>query len=190
MRKPPLPPIAVILLLIGSPSWSDERPRLVPARDVDIVYNLSRPGRQTVTERVRWLSKEHLERIDGPGKSTTIIDQKAKEVTLLNHDRSTYSEMEGASSWPMGSLESGDLTRRGESVVAGLRCAEWSWTDGVETRAACITPDGVLLRLVIDGKTLVEARSVSYTPQDEEMFQIPLGYAPAVMAPEARKLIR
>jgi hypothetical protein len=193
MRKPPLPPpLGLVLLLVASPSWSGEEPGLAPTRDVDVLYEENRPGRQTVSERVRWLSADHLERIDGPGKSTTIIDLKAKEVTLLNHDSSTYSysHLKGASSWPTGPLDSADLTRRGESVVAGLRCAEWSWTDGVELRAACITPDGVLLRLVVDGKTVVEARSVSYDVQDEEIFQIPPDYTPAVMAPEARKLIR
>jgi hypothetical protein len=82
------------------------------------------------------------------------------------------------------------MRRRGESVVAGLRCTDWSWTDDVEARIACLTADGVLMRLTVDGKTSIEARSVSCRPQDAEIFQIPLGYAPAVMAPEMRRLVR
>jgi hypothetical protein len=46
-----------------------------------------------------------------------------------------------------------------------------------------LTPDGVLLRLVIDGQTVMQARSVSYGPQRSELFQVPTDYAPA-LAPE------
>ena len=141
-------------------------------------------------ERVRWRASDQLERIDDPGKSTMIVDQKANEVTLLNYASGTYSEMAGASLWPMRAPAPASPSRQGESVVAGLHCAQWSWTDDAELRAACLTPDGVLLRFIIDGKTFAEARSVSYGAQDPELFRIPPGYAPAIMAPEARKLIR
>jgi hypothetical protein len=67
--------------------------------------------------------------------------------------------------------------------VAGLHCTNWSWTEDVETRTACMTADGVLLRLVVDGYTVIEARTVSYGPQKVELFRIPPDYAPA-LAPE------
>src|ERR1700730_16109689 len=75
------------------------------------------------------------------------------------------------------------LKRGNESVVAGLHCVSWSWIEDVETRTVCMTEDGVLLRFLIDGKTVSEARSVSYRNQPAELFQVPLGYAP-VVAPE------
>lgn len=40
--------------------------------------------------------------------------------------------------------------------------------------------DGVLLRLVVDGDTVMQARSVSYAPQPAELFQVPQGYEPAL----------
>jgi hypothetical protein len=120
-----------------------------------------------------------------------LIDEKAKQVILLNDASRTYNQMDGGSPWPMATpQEPIAFKRRGESVVAGLRCTDWSWTDDWEARVACITVDGALLRLAVDGKTTVEARSVSYSVQDTEIFLIPPGYAPAVMAPEARRLIR
>ena len=84
---------------------------------------------------------------------------------------------------PMAPIKGTTLKRGGESVVGGLQCADWSATDGSETRTWCLTPDGVLLRLVIDGKTIIQARSVHYSPQSPELFEIPRNYEPAI-APE------
>ena len=53
----------------------------------------------------------------------------------------------------------------------------------VETRTVCITADGVLLRFLVDGKTISEARSVTYRPQPPDIFQVPPNYAP-LLAPE------
>jgi hypothetical protein len=54
----------------------------------------------------------------------------------------------------------------------------------VEKYTVCVTPDGVVLRLVIDdSKTVMEARSVHYAAQPAELFRVPPSYAPA-LAPE------
>lgn len=172
------------VLLVRSPSVAMEPgPQMTPTRDVDITYTLVRPHQPPITERVRWSASEHLERIDGPNRSTSIFDRVAKEITLLNSANRTYRKLEGAPRLPIDP-EPGALFRRGaDAHVAGLRCTEWSWTQETETRIACATPDGVLLRLVVDGKTAVEARSVSYSPQRAELFQVPPDYTPA-LAPE------
>jgi hypothetical protein len=70
LRAPALT-IALVLPTVGAQSWADEKPQFIPTRDVDIVYAVTRGGQSTVMERVRWLASDHLERIDGPGKSTT-----------------------------------------------------------------------------------------------------------------------
>jgi hypothetical protein len=75
------------------------------------------------------------------------------------------------------------LKRSGDSKIAGLNCIDWSWLDDTELRTACLTPDGVLLRLVIDGQTVAEARTVLFAPQPSELFEVPPGYEPA-NAPE------
>jgi hypothetical protein len=41
---------------------------------------------------------------------------------------------------------------------------------------ACITGDGVLLRAVAGGRTLVSAASVDYAPQDPALFVAPDGF--------------
>ena len=46
--------------------------------------------------------------------------------------------------------------------------------------SACLTSDGVLLRLVIDGVVVAEASSVLYAPQPADLFVVPPGYEPAL----------
>ncbi len=75
------------------------------------------------------------------------------------------------------------LKRGSEATVAGQHCIDWSWTEDAETHTVCVTPDGVLLRLIVDGKTIKEARSVSYGRQGPELFQVPPGDTPA-LAPD------
>jgi len=83
----------------------------------------------------------------------------------------------------MSPPEGATLKRVGEFTIGGVMCTDWSWINDIELHTACLTPDGVLLRLLIDGKIVAEARSVLYTPQPPELFEVPRGYTPA-LAPE------
>lgn len=179
-----LPPSAVLaLLLVGSAPRADEWPQLFPMRDVDITYDVTRPQEPKIRERVRWLASEGLERIDGSDKSSTIFDRDAHEITLITPANRTYRKLEGEQGRPPVPEPGTSFKRGNEAVIAGLRCVDWSWTDGVETHTVCATADGVLLRHVVDGQTVRQARSVSYGPQPAELFQVPPDYTPA-LAPE------
>jgi hypothetical protein len=168
--------------LAGCLAHADEQPLLLPSRDVEITYDIAQPPRPKVRERVRWLASEHLERVDGADRSTTIFDRKRDEITLLVPANKTYRKLEGAARAPLP--EPGTVFQRGgEAVVAKQPCTEWSWSEDAEERTICVTVDGVLLRLTVDGRTVVEARAVHYGPQPSELFQVPPGYAPA-LAPE------
>jgi hypothetical protein len=178
------PSIAVLgCSLIGCPSWAQERPHVLPTRDVDITYDVTRPQEPKIRERRRWLAGERLERVDGHDKSSTIFDVDKGELTLLNPTARTFLKLEGAPRRPADPEKGAVLKRGDEAVVAGLHCTNWSWTEDVETRTACMTADGVLLRLVVDGYTVIEAHTVSYGPQKVELFRVPPDYAPA-LAPE------
>jgi hypothetical protein len=178
-----LPPVAALALLVWSPLEAQTQPQLVPTRDVDITYTVTRAHGPAVRERVRWSAAEHLERVDGPDRSTTIFDRKSSEITLLIPGSRTYRKLEGARMLPIEPEKDAILTRGGEAKVAGLGCTDWSWTENGQTRTACVTPDGVLLRSTVDGKTVVQALSVSYHQQSADLFEVPRGYAPA-LAPE------
>ena len=168
---------------LGSATTAQERPQLVPSRDADISYKITRPNQPAIVERRRWLAGEHLERVDGPDKSTTIFDRNKSEVILLNAAKRTFRKLEGSGRRPPEPGAGGVLRRGAELVIAGLHCAEWTWTEDTETHTVCVTPEGVLLRLVIDGRTIIEARSVQFAPQKAELFQVPPSYVPA-LAPE------
>jgi hypothetical protein len=178
-----LPSTAVLAsLLFGSAASAEKPPHLLPTSDVDITYEVTLPSQPRIRERVRWLAAELLERVDGPHKSTTIFDRRTHEITLLDAANRTYRKLDMPRR-PDEPEPEAVLKRGTDSVVAGLQCVEWSWTEDVETRTVCVTADGVLLRFVVDGKTVSEAHSVSYRPQPAELFQVPPNYAPA-LAPE------
>ena len=180
-----LPLVAALsVATIASLSHSEEpQPQTTPTRDVDITYQIRRPGLPAIVERRRWLASQQLRRVDGSDKSATIFDQNREELTLLNGANHTYRTVE----WPVAkrmSPQKGTMLKRGgEYKIAGQNFVDWSWIDGTEMHTACLTPDGVLLRLIIDGQAVAEARSVLYAPQPPELFEVPPGYEPA-LAPE------
>jgi hypothetical protein len=175
---------SLTLVAVGSPPRSEgQQPQTTPTRDVDISYQITRPGQPVIIERRRWLASQQLRRVDGPDKSTTIFDQNRGEFTLLNPANRTYRTLEGLPRKPMAPQEGTMLKRGSESKIAGLSCTDWSWIDDTETHTACLTPDGVLLRVVIDGQIVMQARSVLYAAQPPELFEVPSGYEPA-LAPE------
>jgi hypothetical protein len=164
-----------------------EPPENAPTRDVDITLQITRPGAAPIVERRRWSARLHLRRVDGPDSAATIFDQSKSELTLLNPANRTYRTLQGPAAKRMSPPKGTSVKRGNEAKIAGLACTDWSWVDGIETHTACLTPDGVLLRLIVDGRVVAEARSVRYAPQPPELFEIPPGYAPA-LAPEGGPL--
>jgi hypothetical protein len=177
-----LPTTAVLASLLVGPVARAEPPQLLPTRDVDITYDVTLPSQPRIRERARWLAAEQLERVDGPHGSTTIFNRRTHEIILLTSANRTFRQLDMPRQ-PQEPAPKATLKRGNESVVAGLHCVDWSWTEDVETRTVCITADGVLLRFLVDSKTVSEARSVSYRRQPAELFQVPPDYAPA-LAPE------
>jgi hypothetical protein len=176
-----LVPMAVLsVLLTGAGSLADSQPILLPTRDVDIRYEVTRPQQPKVRERVRWLAGEHLERVDA---STSIFDRDGHVVTLLTPASRSFRKVDRAPRRPSEPSPGAVLTRGRDAVIAGLPCTDWSWSEDGETHTLCVTADGVMLRLIVDGQTLVEARSVKYAPQKPGLFQVPDNYTPAI-APE------
>jgi hypothetical protein len=144
-------------------------------------YQITRSGQPSIVERRRWLASQQLRRVDGSDNPATIFDQKTGEFTLLNTSNHTYLTLDAPKR--MSPQKGTILKRSGESKIARLNCIDWSWMDDTELHTACLTADGVLLRLVIDGQTVAEARAVLYAPQPSELFEVPRGYEPA-LAPE------
>ena len=173
---------AVLASLLVGNVGAEQPPQLLPMNDVDIIYDVTLRSQQRIRERVRYLAAELLERVDGPHKSTTIFNRRTREIIHLSLADRTFRQLDMPRR-PEEPAPEVILKRGNESVVAGLHCVNWSWTEDVETRTVCLTEDGVLLRFLIDGKPVSEARSVSYRGQPAELFQVPRGYTP-LLAPE------
>jgi hypothetical protein len=170
--------------LAGAPIRAEDGPALLPTRDVDATYDVTRPQKPKVRERVRWLAAEHLERVDASGRATTIFDHEAHAITLLTPATRTFRKLDQAPRRPLEPEPGAALNRGAETVVAGLPCTDWSWTEeGGEQHTVCAAADGLILRLIVDGQTLIEARSVKYGPQKADLFRVPANYSPA-LAPE------
>jgi hypothetical protein len=176
--------LAVLMAAAGAAVWAQEEPpQNAPTRDVDIILRIMRPGAAPIVERRRWSASRHLRRVDGPDNAATIFDQSIGALTLLNPANRTYRILQGPAAKRMSPPKGTRVKRGDETKIAGLTCTDWSWMDGIEAHTACLTPDGVLLRLVVDGRIVAQARSVVYAPQPAELFEIPPGYEPA-LAPE------
>lgn len=171
---------AAVLSAASFAQGQSQEPQVLPMRDVDITYTDTREGLPATVERRRWSASEHLQRVDGADKTATIFDRNKKEFTLINPANKTYLTLEGTPRVPIAPGKGVELHRGSETVIAGLQCVDWSWTVDTETRTACLTPDGVMLRLVVNGRTILQARSVHYARQPAEIFQIPPGYQPAL----------
>ena len=69
------------------------------------------------------------------------------------------------------------FTRGGKATVAGVECTEWETQDKLGHQAtACITADGVPLRVRRGAETAIEATKVVYGPMDPAIFVVPPGY--------------
>jgi len=169
------------LLLFGQMATALDKPLVTPSRDVDVTYVVMWTDQAMFSKRVRWRVSEDLERVDGPDGSATIFDHRRNDITLLNPASRTFLKLEGTARQPLQPETDDPLKRGDEAIIAGLRCVDWTWTEEAETHTVCLTGDGVLLRLVVDGNTTLLARSVAYGPQRADLFQSPLSYTPALV---------
>jgi hypothetical protein len=69
--------------------------------------------------------------------------------------------------------------RTGADEVAGEKCAIWeiaAASDSDAAGSACVTRDGIPLRVVSGGKIVMLAKSIARGPQDPALFAPPAGY--------------
>lgn len=93
--------LALALVLARTPLWAEEsQPQVLPTRDIDISYDITRVGQPPIIERRRWSASERLQRVDGPDNSSTIFDRNKGEFTLLSRKARTYRKFEGRRACP------------------------------------------------------------------------------------------
>jgi hypothetical protein len=171
---------AAALILIAAETPAATHPDLIPKRDVAITYRVSEAGK-TLEERVRWLGGADIERVDLPGPVYMIADFRTHRLSLVDKAKHSVLELEAPRESVTHPDASAAWTKVGEAKVAGLDCTEWRLTvSGTEPQQLCATPDGVLLRVEVMGKPIVEAQSVRFEKLDPKLFEVPVSYERAV----------
>ncbi len=164
-------------------AWADETPRLMPSRDVDITYRVS-SGDKPVTERVRWLAAEEIERIDPHGKgyllarsAYMIIEHHKKTAEIVDPKTHSVTATVNPVAGELAEIENAKLTPLGSATVAKLGCQVWRAEISAQVeREICLTEDGVLLRVRNGDKTVLEATAVKYHHISSKLFDIPPDY--------------
>ena len=160
-----------------------ERPLLRPAQDVEVTYLVNNPaGRDAppLEQRIYWLVAAQVMRIDPPTPGLfVIIDYLARHMSVVREEDRSVIDMAAPEGMAGVTGGSGAQTyiRRSDDTVAGMGCTNWETTDRDNRGTlACITADGVLLRVRAGAQTLAIATSVRYAPPDPALFRVPSGY--------------
>lgn len=150
----------------------------MPDRDVSVTYRVTRENETPIAERVRWRAQDRRARVDLPSHAVTIVDIAADTVTILAQRTHTYTTTSGLPADFVPLLAAHAPENVGSDTIAGLSCIDWKWHDeGTGDKAiACITKDGVLLKLERDGHTVLSAKSVAFGKQRPALFSIPNGF--------------
>jgi hypothetical protein len=172
---------ALSLLATATASVAEQQPRLLPSRDVAVVYRAPGPHGTQIEQRVRWLAAAQTMRIDPPNHNLhVIVDYLAGRMSVVDDTARSVMQMAAPDSAGAiaGATAAESYTRLGQGAVAGSTCTEWRAVDRQGHAAlVCITEDGVLLRAGTPDTVRVSATSVQYAPQDAAAFRIPADYA-------------
>ena len=176
--------VAVGLLALGLPLGSPARadPVPLPTSDFSLKADLKRGGTIDIAHSHGRMRVE-IEKPNIPGSMVGIIDLNARSMLVRTPNLPNMAvEIELPPEYVLGAL-TGTGLRVGEDTVAGEACDLWKIDPQMKSALgptiACITPDGIALRTVVEIKgtkqTVFEATSLTRAPQDQKQFQLPPG---------------
>jgi hypothetical protein len=191
--------LALALLggLVIMPAEAQERPRILPERDVDVTYAVRGTGHDEVQKisRLAYSVAARGFRIDEEQQPGFIL-MEPRDGTM----RVVSDARKAVVALPR-ELTSGGLwdpavrfTRLRTSTVAGIACTEWRIATPVakhgalptEPQEICLSADGVALSFH-DAMESRIATVVTFAPLDANRFRVPAGYRAMTMA-EAQRL--
>jgi hypothetical protein len=172
-------------------------PRLVPARDVTVAYQVGAPGRPPIAVEVAIAAGGTRLRILGEDLPTSfLVDRQTETAAIVLPMLKTFTRVSIARYDPSQTvLRGADFSRGGRDVVAGLACTHWHAHSAHGAAEACITNDGVILQAsaMSDRKgTLgtVRAVRVNYGSLPPEIFAVPGNYVESPLGQEAAKFLK
>lgn len=183
------------LLLLVAPAVAQERPPIMPTRDVSVTYRVGSEG-QPGEMKMSWLTAQRLMRMDMPGgQGFIVVNAQAGTGFMVMPSMRMIMDM------PPGSAEVTNMarasqnarfTREGGDRVANTACTIWRMEDRGDVARICVTGDGVVLRASsgsgpgggpgggqgagMPGRGAMEATLVEYGAQDAARFARPPGY--------------
>jgi len=186
---------AAFLLAAGvTAATAQDRPPLMPARDVAVTYQVQPEGApQPQLVRVFFKGGGGLMRVDGPPappgsnlpggiQGDMVMDRDAKIMTVVLNTPRIFMEIPERDTIrsPFVLDESMQFTRSGTGSVAGQGCTNWSITAGQGNATACVTADGVVLsEQGVDGqgnKGRLVATEIHYGALPPDLFKPPAGF--------------
>lgn len=168
------------LIAGGAALAQDDRPLLLPTRDVAVTYALDHQGPGAPKQaHVYYSASTNKLRLENPGEKQVIIfDRAGKTTTMVMTRQHIYFQMPIDPEMELGFMLTPDMkfARAGSETIAGHRCTDWTVQSSRVTGTACITDDGVLL--LGRGKEGtrgggVEAVEVTYGPLPAALFAPP-----------------
>ena len=180
--------VLIAALAGGQKVAAQDRPTILPTRDVAITYRASGPvqGQQQQQDlQVAFTAGGRLMRVESIGGpegagAYVIVDHTAQRMTMVMTGDRRFIEMPVNSAFSRGFLLSDTMkfVRRGGESVAGVKCTVWDIASPEAVGTACLTEDGVMLRgSGLDGKGAIVATGVTYGPQSAAMFKPPAGFS-------------
>lgn len=167
---------------LSSVSLASADPVPLPTTDFSLKADLKRGGSIDIAHSQGRMRVE-IQKPNVPGSMVGIIDLKARRMVVRTPNLPNMAvEIELPLEYVLGAL-SGTGLRVGEDTVAGEACDVWKVDPQMKSAlgptTACITPDGIALRTVVEIKgtkqTVFEATSLTRAPQDQAQFQLPPG---------------
>lgn len=164
-------------------------PRLVPARDVTIDYQVDPRGHAPVEVQVNVEGGgAHLRITSNALPTAFVVDRPAGTATILLPLLRLYATADIGRYDPQTTvLRNASFVRAGQGRVAGRACTEWNAISPQGRAQACITDDGVILRGMAADRHgplgSVVASAVRYGALDPELFRRPPGYRNAGTLP-------
>ncbi len=185
--------LAILLAAgVSSAGSAQERPPAMPTRDVAVSYKVD--DAPPTVDTVAWLASEGRIRTEGKSlinRVAHLIDTRGGGVVAVVDADRTFHDLGRVAAVMTRDVvpvqPAAKLTKEGADSVAGHPCTVWriepeGEAGADEARRACITADGVPLRLVegsgADASTLYVATRVAYGAQDPARFRVPAGYQP------------
>lgn len=171
--------LVATLSLFATAALAQERPSLLPSRDVQVVYKTlgHNAGHELTFSQAANNPRIRVEGAQIPGYA--VIDRALHATMVVMPAQKMVIDI--AADRPSGQDfvlpdAQGRFTRKGQDKVAGLPCIVWEFDTGRETGTACVATDGVMLRTVNRSGDGLEATKLAYMPQPLALFAAPPGY--------------